>query len=237
MRDEIARTLGTEVRLRRAVRDAFRVRGVNHLERMRLGAIHPLNVGEVCRLEDEHHLLDALGGQRGAIVLVPRFGLPELVAIGLNHRGWAVHQLAAGPRDLGLPIATVAPEAFPRPAWRALDRGEVVIVPFETGGSGRVLSVRLGRRMARVPTRPWQIARSTGAPVVPALVVRDREASFHRVVFAPPIRVPRSAARDADLRAVETFAGWYTGWLDRRPDHYAPYLLERREDPNPLFVD
>jgi hypothetical protein len=61
--------------------------------------------------------------------------------------------------------------------------------------------------------------------VVPAVVVRDPRSSAHRLVLGPPIAVPRSADRSADLRVIRAYASWLSGWARRYPCHVAAHQL------------
>lgn len=83
----------------------------------------------------------------------------------------------------------------------ALERGEVVALQGDrprTGGGA--LEVELFGRPYSLPVGPLALARQTGAPVLPAFVHRVGRRRY-RVVFHPPIEVPRTADRRADLLA------------------------------------
>ena len=118
---------------------------------------------------------------------------------------------------------------------------------FDVGIGGSELNVacllaRLGRRTAWVSTQPWQLARSTGATVVPAAVMRTSRQRLHRVVLAKGFQVAQTADKEADVRAAAAiFGDWFTKQLRKRPDHYLPYLLlrrrVRRSDARPFFED
>jgi KDO2-lipid IV(A) lauroyltransferase len=81
----------------------------------------------------------------------------------------------------------------------ALERGEVVALQGDrprTGGAA--LEVELFGRPYALPVGPLALARQTGAPLLPAFVHRLGRRRY-QVVFHPPIEVPRTPDRRADL--------------------------------------
>jgi lauroyl/myristoyl acyltransferase len=78
--------------------------------------------------------------------------------------------------------------------------------------------------------------------VLPAVVARTAKQQLHRVILAKPFFVSKTADKEGDLqKAASDYAAWFTRWLRKRPDHYAPYLLLRRKvrhtDGRPFFDD
>jgi KDO2-lipid IV(A) lauroyltransferase len=81
----------------------------------------------------------------------------------------------------------------------ALERGEVVALQGDrprTGG--RAVEIDLFGRPYALPVGPLALARQTGAPLLPAFVHRLGRRRY-QVVFHPPIEVPRTPDRRADL--------------------------------------
>ena len=97
-------------------------------------------------------------------------------------------------------------------------------------------------RTAWVPTQPWQLARSTGAAVVPCVVIRQPRQRMHQVILQQHFHVKKTRDRTADLEdAAARYGTWFSRWLKKRPSHYLPYLLLRRKvwdtDARPFFDD
>lgn len=269
MAEELDATLGDEpfdAPTADVVRRAFQLRMMNELEVLRYPLLNPKTVQQVVFVENQEHLDTALSRGKGAIIMVGHFGANQLVMPAFGYK-YAMHQLSAPPTawaalrtdgranprfvkvqemrwelEKRLPAQHIDVFGFLRPAYRALARNELVGIAFDGGGGSRFLKMPVGRRQANVSTQPWQLARTTGATVVPAVVVRVQRQQLHRVYLGKPILVPHTADRDADLQgAADTYGEWFTKWLRRRPDHYAPYLLLRRRlrssDTTPFFDD
>lgn len=81
----------------------------------------------------------------------------------------------------------------------ALRRGEVVALQADRPRQGgKTLRQELFGRPYDFPAGPFVLARSAGAPLVPAFVYRDGRLSY-RVVVEEPVEVPQTADRAADL--------------------------------------
>lgn len=95
----------------------------------------------------------------------------------------------------------------------ALARGEVVAVQADRPRSGsRTVEGTLFGRPFAFPAGPAALARTAGVPMLPVFAIRDGRRRM-RVLIRPPIEVPRTADRGADLAvamqrvAVEIEAG------------------------------
>lgn len=248
------------------VRAAYRSRMLTELEVLRFPALGPANIDDTVLIEGRHHLDAALLHGRGAVAMLGHFGANLLVMPALGHRGVPMNQLSAPPTawfgrrsdgrenflwrrvqerrwalEQALPARLIDVFSFLRPAYDCLARNEVLGLAWDGGGGSRWVEVPLGRRVASVPTQPWQLARSTGALVVPCVVVHHPGDPHHRVVFDEPWPVPKSKDREADVQfAAARYAAWFSAWCERRPDHYAAYLLLRRrvrdDDARPFFA-
>lgn len=246
---------------------AWRLRMLVELEVLRYPTLDPSNIEATARLEGRHHLDQALSAGRGAVVMIGHLGANQLIMPALGHRGYPMHQLSAPPTawfgrrrdgrenrlwrrvqqrrwalERSLPAQHIDVFSFLRPAYAALERNEVLGLAFDGGGGSRWSPVPLGQRTAWVPTQPWQLVRSTGAQVVPAVVVHAPGDTAHRVVLDAPFTVERTHSRDDDIgRAVLRYAAWFNERARERPDHYLPYLLLRRRvrdtDAQPFFSE
>jgi lauroyl/myristoyl acyltransferase len=269
MEEELNATLGDEPFDQPAsaiVREAFRLRMFNELEVLNYPRLNARTVQQMVFVENGEHLNTALARGRGAIIMIGHFGANQLIMPAFGHQH-TMHQLSAPPTawsdirtdgranarfarvqklrwqlEQRLPAQHIDVFGFLRPAYRALARNELVGLAFDGGGGSRFVPMRVGRRLANISTQPWQLARTTGAAVVPAAVVRIQRQQLHRVYLGKPIFVPQTDDRDADLAAaVSSYSDWFTKWLRRRPEHYLPYLLLRRRvrssDTRPFFDD
>jgi len=81
----------------------------------------------------------------------------------------------------------------------ALRRGEIVAMQGDRPRTGsRTVDATLFGRPIALPSGPAALARTAGVPMLPVFAIREGRRRF-RVVFGPPIRVPRTDDRNADL--------------------------------------
>lgn len=249
------------------VQRAYHVRMAVELEVLRYGGYGPHNIDRIAVLDGEEHLRAALDRGQGAIVMLAHFGANQLVMPALGHRGYTMNQLSAPPtawadirvdervnrvwegvqrrrwaQEQLLPVQHIDVFGFLRPAYRALERNEVLGLAFDGGSGRRWIPTPLGQRTAWVAMQPWQLARSTGAAVVPTVVVWEPREARHRVVFGAPMHVGTSGSRRADVEdAAARYGAWFTDRVREHPDHYLLYLLLRRKvaasDDQPFFDD
>lgn len=257
MAEEIEALIGDEPLvepLDAIVAKAWRARAMNELEMLRFPTLDRHTLQGTVFVENSEHLTEAVGHGKGVILLTGHFGAHHLATAALGHGGHSVYRLTrpvdAHPETpegrtnpllatvrerrvalcASLPATPIDALGFLRPVYEVLSRNEVLALAFDRGDGRRFLHMKLGRRSATVSTQPWQLARSTGARIVPAAVVRHPGQHLHRVFLGKPIAVKRTADRAADLQvAADTFGEWFTRWLRRHPDHYAAYLLFRRK--------
>jgi KDO2-lipid IV(A) lauroyltransferase len=81
----------------------------------------------------------------------------------------------------------------------ALRRREIVAMQGDRPRAGsRTVDATLFGRPIKLPSGPAALARTAGAPMLPVFALRDGRRRC-RVVFGPPVHVPRTADRNADL--------------------------------------
>ena len=249
------------------LREAWRQTMFNELEVLRYPHLDPAGIDDVCVVEGREHLDAALAEERGAIVLIGHFGANQMIMPALGHAGYAMNQLSAPPPvwadilretrttplwekvlqrrwelEQRLPVRHISVFKFLRPALQCLQDNEVLGLAFDGGGGRRWTTVRFLNRTATVSVMPAQLARKTGAAILPTMVLREPGARRHRVVINPPIEVRRTADRSADLqRTMQSFVDVFAEWVALHPAHYLNFLLlrwkVRATDVVPFFAD
>jgi phosphatidylinositol dimannoside acyltransferase len=252
------------------VKEALRLAMYDELEVLRYPGLGPDSIDGVCKIEGREHLDSALARGRGAIVLIGHFGANQMIMPALGHKGYRMNQLSAPPTvwadiladtrttvlwkkvlqrrwelEQRLPVRHINVFKFLRPAFECLARNEVLGVAFDGGGGGRWTKVKLLERMANVSTQPAQLWRSTGAALLPTVVVHPAGSDRHRIVLEEPLfwREPGGAEPRGDaLRAnTQAYVDRLSTWIERFPDHYLHFLLMRRSvratDVVPFFDD
>jgi KDO2-lipid IV(A) lauroyltransferase len=103
----------------------------------------------------------------------------------------------------------------------ALARGEVVAVQADRPRSGsRTVDGTLFGRPFAFPAGPAALARTGGVPMLPVFAIREGRRGM-RIVIRPPIEVPRTANRSADLAvAMQRVAGEIEAGIRRAPHQW-----------------
>jgi KDO2-lipid IV(A) lauroyltransferase len=163
------------------------------------------------RAEGYEYLDEALKNGRGVILATVHYGCPEIAVQAA--RAWGLHFLI-----LIEPLQPVAlSELFVRlrashghravpigfdglkEAMRTLRRGQAVLLVVDRDIQGRGVEVPFFGATTRMPSGAIELARATGATLIP--VLSRRLANGGAVVtLQPPLSPTKSGNRDADLR-------------------------------------
>jgi len=127
-----------------------------------------------------------------------------------------------------------------RPALECLNRNEVLGLAFDGGGGRSWTGVSLLGRNANVSIQPAQLARKTGAVILPTRVWRTPGMTRHLIEIERPL--DRSLDGPDSLRVdMQRYADRFSEWVYERPEQYLPFLTVRREmrglDVQPFFDD
>jgi KDO2-lipid IV(A) lauroyltransferase len=157
--------------------------------------------GVITALEGGEHLQAALGPGRGLILVTGHIGNWELGGVFFGHRGVKVNvvTLPDASRQIDAirdgyrgqySVRTIVLDGSPFASLEmvtALKRGEMVAMLVDRwAGAEGVPTTFLGG-MHRLPRGPFVLSRVTGAPVLPAFVVRD--GASYRGIVEPPFVV------------------------------------------------
>ena len=210
-RRNVAGALGDvlDARSREAViRGMYRHFGVSIVELLRFSALPPAALRSSVDVEGEIHLDRAVAQGRGVLVLTAHLGNWEVL----------VRAAVLGPRPVSIVTRRLTSRAA-QDAWRALRQGGATLLDASESARSIVRALAREEIVAFVldqhapPRRavsvPFfgvpaatslglaRIARMTGAPVIPAFV--SRHGDRHRIRIEPPVAVPRTSDRDADV--------------------------------------
>ncbi len=155
----------------------------------------------ISHLEGGEHLQEAFRAARGVILVTGHVGNWELGGTFFGHRGAKVNvvTLSDGIRQIdairqgyrgqfsihtilldGSPFATLEMMA-------ALKRGEMLAMLVDRWGKADGLPSRFLGGVQHLPRGPFVLSRATGAPILPAFVVRD--GATYRGIVEPPFVV------------------------------------------------
>ncbi|HLE82333.1 MAG TPA: lysophospholipid acyltransferase family protein, partial [Dehalococcoidia bacterium] len=175
----------------------FRNAAKNYFDLFRLPRLPASRVEEVLTIHHWERLEGALAEGRGVVLATAHFGNFDLVGQVLAGRSYRVTALAEPlepPRLFrlvtnlrncqGLAFEPVGPAAL-RSVVRALRRGEIVGLACDRDLQGNGMKLPFFGEEARLPAGAIYLALKTGAPVVPAFVVRRPNNTFAAFVEEP----------------------------------------------------
>lgn len=213
-------------RWRRAVRGAFREGARSYYDTFRIPALTRAEIVELVTGHGWEHLDRALAAGRGAIVATAHLsglGLGGQAIAARGHRVNVAVELIEPPEllrllsrvrtGLGVQPVPLGPRLGTE-LLAALRRNEVVVLTVDRDVAGSGISVPFFGAPARLPAGPALLAIRSGAPIVPAVVVRRSDGRFDGFVEGP-IPIARSRDRRADVeqatRAITARLEYYIG--------------------------
>jgi phosphatidylinositol dimannoside acyltransferase len=214
------------------------------MEALALGAAQPREPR--CTVEGAENITEALARSRGVIAVTAHTGAWEMAgpllknALGVDVLIVMEREPDDAAREIqdrtrlraGVRVAHVGTEPLAvLPLFTHLRRGGVLGVQIDRAPAVmRSIPVRLFDAPGRVPSGPFWLARSTGAPIVP--VFSHRRGPFH---YAIRIGRPRSIARDASEevlhRIAQEVATEMEDFIRRHPTHWFHFGSDEGQAP------
>ena len=202
-----------------------------------LNRLSPERVLEIVEFRGLEHFEAAVAQGKGIVAVTAHYGNWELIptairarypdqriaVVGRTQRNPYLYRLVTHRRRLGGELL----DQNARAILRALRQGYATGLLIDQYTSERrtgILSPFLGRRVWTTPG-PASFARRTGAPVLP-VHIRRIEGLRHRLEFSPPISVPRTDDRAADLASTTAHINAALGRVIR--GHPEPWLWSHR---------
>jgi KDO2-lipid IV(A) lauroyltransferase len=203
------------------------------------------------------HIDQALARKKGVILLLSHFGSFLLPLPFLGFRGYAVNQITGKQVHRGvlaeriwlwrkreadrLPVRFRQVDRFLRPVYHALKGNEIVAIAFDGRDSSQWASVGFCARRARFSTGPFELARRTGAAIVPTFVIRE-PGGRHRIEFREEFKLSGAEGPERAIEEdVRTFAKMFESYVERYPCHFGMVLYKLRRMPadqaTALFLD
>ena len=201
---------------------------IPRMDRRRLGALlTPVGI---------EHLDAAMAAGKGVIVVAPHMGSWELACAS-----WAT---AYG--EIGVMVEQLEPRRLFDHVSALRSRMNIRVIPLSRTGARDIMRMLKEHRMvvlamdrdilntgqrfpffgrlASFPTGPVEIALKTGAPILPAFCIRDRDDAYVAIGEAP-LFLTRSEDHAADVRsAMEAILATFERYIKRYPDQW--HVLE-----------
>jgi KDO2-lipid IV(A) lauroyltransferase len=170
----------------------------------------------------------------GLIVLTAHFGSWEFFAGAMAAHGFPLTIVQRPREDAGLDRVLQERRAEAGAAYlergsaafaaiRALRRGDLLALPFDQNAhAGEGVFVPFFGRLAATRTAPVRLAMLTGAPVVPAFLVRERDEPLRHVArILPPLELAPGEGDDVVLENVRRMTHAIEAEVRRAPEQWA----------------
>ena len=191
----------------------------NMLELIKYPQLNPHRIASLVHYHGIDYLNTALKKGKGVILLTAHFGSKQLLQVALGLQGYALSQInfhMSGEElsyiqkrisqrqriniEKQLPLSFILAKGFMRPVLNCLKKNEVLIIAGDGIGLKRHMDKSyasfdfLGKKML-FPTNVVDLAKRTGAPIVPVFVIREK--TEYRIVFELPLNINVEKYSDA----------------------------------------
>jgi KDO2-lipid IV(A) lauroyltransferase len=228
------------------------------VETVFFGSLEKQTLEKMIQPEGLEHIDQALSNGKGVIMLLSHFGSFLLPLPFLGYRGYKVNQIT-GKQIHGsllseriwewrrkkaekLPVQFKQVDKFLRPVYQALKNNEIVAIAFDGRDSTHWAVVDFLGRKAQFSTGPFELARRTGAVIIPTFIIR-RDNDTQRIVFERPFELSKEKGIEKALLAdTQNFTDIFSGYVAEYPCHFGMVLYKSRimlksGNKNALFVD
>ncbi len=228
------------------------------IETIFFGCLDKQTVEKMIHSEGLENIELALSKEKGVIILLSHFGSFLLPLPFLGYRGYKVNQITGKQIHTSLiseriwkwrrreanklPIKFLQANTFFRPAYKALNNNEIVVVAFDGRDSSRWVTTDFFQRKARFSPGPFELARRTGAVILPTFTIREKN-GFHKLVLKPSFSLAYWPDQEQAIAAdIRNFSELFTRYIEKYPCHFAMVLyklISMNEEGigNSFFVD
>lgn len=236
---------------RRIAQDTFCNATADAAERLYCDRLSKERMDKLVEVRGAENLDKALGAGKGAILMHAHFGNEELIMPTIGYHGYRMNQLAsrwepelltdpklALPNRIrkrlyqlkiqtreSYPVSFIYVDGFLREAFRCLKRNEVLAMAIDGREGRKWLKIPLlGKRWLLSPG-PMELALRSGAPVVPAFMLREEKTGKHVLVLHDIFTPVRTGDDSEDIRInTEKFAGLIEQYATEHPEQYMKLL-------------
>lgn len=226
-------------------RRSFTIYYKRQVETSFLGAFTQERMNNIMHVEGIENLDNALSKGKGIILLLSHFGSFLLPLPYLGYRGYKINQVTGKQIHVSriaerfwswrkreadrLPVRFLQVGKFLRPVFDALDRNEIVAIAFDGRDGKKWIEVDLFERKVLFSTGPFELARRTGATIIPTFVIRDTN-DIQKLVLEPAFTL----SADSDIKMAlssdtRRFAEHFAEYIAAYPCHFGMILFIMRQ--------
>ena len=248
MKDELKLLFGDrfdEEKIGHITQMSFKNYYERQIETIFFGAMNKKRIERLMAVEGIENLDSALSKGKGVIILLSHFGSFLLPLPFLGHMGYKVNQVV-GKQIHGsiiaerlwvwrkreadrLPVNFLQADKFLRPLYKALKDNEIIAIAFDGRDSTKWVTTNFFERKALFSPGPFELAKRTGATIIPTFVVRTTRGT-HRLILEPGMELSNQRDEESALNEdTERFAQTFCHYIARYPCHFAMVLYKVRK--------
>lgn len=248
--------------IKEIIKSSFINYSVSELEVLLYPLMNKEFIEKMVTIEGREHLDNALFKGQGVLLFQAHFGAFQMVMPAIGYSGYKMNQISASASvwkeesgsglqkksfdikaeyEYTLPVQHISVKSSIRPVFKALERNEIVGITVDGGGGKKVVSIKFFGRIANFQQGAVDIAIRTGASIVPAFIITEKDFK-HRLVIHEPLKVSKTQSRDKNIiRILREFATILEDCVYHYPAHYGYTLYLRKsraaQDPYAFFTD
>jgi len=219
-----------DIELKKIARETYKNLGKTLLEFLQLPRMNGTRIRRIVDTSELHKIDPILRKGKGAILLAAHFGNWELLGAAFGLGGYPVNVIGrlSNNRKIGHTIdryrrlvgMKVIQKNDPiRKVFRALNNNELVAILMDQNTRKDMVFADFFGRPAATAKGIAVFALRTGAPVVPAFIVR--EGKYHRILIGNPIYAHSSENTDNDIqRYTAQFSKVIESYIRQYPDQW-----------------
>lgn len=210
------------------------------IETVFFGRLRKEELTRMIQAEGIENLDLALSKGKGVILLLSHFGSFLLPLSYLGYMGYQVNQITGRQRHDSLlaeriwiwrkkeadrlPVKFIQVDRFLRPVYEALRNNEIIAIAFDGRDGSDWATVDFFGEKARFSTGPFDLARRTGATVIPAFIIRKKD-DTHRLVLEQQFKMfDNPDIEESIIIDTRNFAEIFADYVKRYPCHIGMIL-------------
>ena len=260
-RREIAKLFGDAFESRRLIyitKRSFLNHYMRQVETLYFGALTKKKIDQIMQVEGLENLNKAMSKGRGVVLLLSHFGSFLLPLPYLGYRGYRINQVTGIQRHGSrfsekvwewrrreaskLPVKFIQVGKILRPMYEVLGKNEILAIAFDGRDGSKWVPVKFFAGKALFSSGVFELARRTGAVIIPTFVVRDGR-NCHKLILEQPFRLSNEAdgKRGATIDT-KNFARIFAEYVNKYPCHFGMVLCQLKEaelkgESTPFFVE
>lgn len=215
---------------------------IRNIETVFFGVLNKKRIQKIVHVEGLRNIEESLSKGKGIILLLSHFGSFLLPLPFLGFLGYKVNQITGKQLHKSLieeriwswrkkeaeklPVKFIQIEKFLRPIYNALKKNEIVAIAFDGRDGSKWIVTSFYQRKALFSTGPFELARRTGAIIIPTFIIREKKYT-HKLIFEMPLNLSENSDIERALSEDTIhFAELLTNYIDKYPCHIGGLLFK-----------